>query len=153
MMSDNIVSNWLGSLHLDYYTQAFFDNGYDELEICKQIGDADLDAIGVTKSAHRDKILRAVTKLKEEGGTSVYFTLESSQNSSLNSCDGDIHCLPTDTISTCSSNISYTNSQLLKITRARIFSDNIDLSTLPYVKPVSLFSIYKCLILIYNVMY
>jgi hypothetical protein len=74
MMSDNIVGNWLGSLHLDYYTQAFFDNGYDELEICKQIGDADLDAIGVTKSAHRDKILRAVTKLKEEGGTSVYFT-------------------------------------------------------------------------------
>lgn len=134
MMSDNIVANWLGSLNLDYYTQAFFDNGYDELEICKQIGDADLDAIGVTKSAHRDKILRAVLKLKEEGGTSVYFTLESAQNVSLNSCDGDANCLPTDTISTCSSNISYTNSQILKIIRGRIFSDNIDLSSLPYVK-------------------
>ncbi|CAC5390853.1 unnamed protein product [Mytilus coruscus] len=131
MMSDNIVANWLGSLNLDYYTQAFFDNGYDELEICKQIGDADLDAIGVTKNAHREKVLRAVTRLKEEGGTSVYFTLESSQYS----CEGDVNCLPTDTISTCSSNISYTNSQLLKIIRGRIFSDNIDLSTLPYVKP------------------
>ena len=135
-MSDNIVANWLGSLNLDYYTQAFFDNGYDELEICKQIGDADLDAIGVTKSAHREKIIRAVTKLKEEGGTSVYFTLESTQNS-VNSCDGDTNCLPSDTISTCS-NISYTNSQLLKIIRTRIFSENIDLSSLPYIKPVSL---------------
>lgn len=139
-MSDNIVANWLGSLNLDYYVQAFFDNGYDELEICKQIGDADLDAIGVSKSAHREKILRAVTKLKEEGGTSVYFTLEGSQQSAH---EGNISS--TDNISTCSSTISYTNSQLLKIIRGRLLSDSVDLASLPYVKTVSNHQHYTCI--------
>ncbi len=76
-MEDNsIVQDWLRSLNLVQYTQAFLDNGYDDLEICKQIGTADLDAIGVLHTDHRNDILDAVRVLLEEGGTSVYFTLE-----------------------------------------------------------------------------
>ncbi|XP_076445831.1 uncharacterized protein LOC143283476 [Babylonia areolata] len=73
---NNIVEDWLRSLNLAEYTQAFIDNGYDDLEVCKQIGEEDLDAIKVDKQTHRDKLLRAVQVLREEGGTAVYFTLE-----------------------------------------------------------------------------
>ena len=75
-MEANIVENWLFSLNLVEYTQAFLDNGYDDLEICKQIGFADLDAIGVQEVAHREHILHAVRRLREQGGATVYFTLE-----------------------------------------------------------------------------
>ncbi|XP_029658520.1 SAM and SH3 domain-containing protein 1 isoform X4 [Octopus sinensis] len=76
----NIVTDWLRSLNLVHYTQAFLDNGYDDLEICKQIGDPDLDAIGVFKQEHRQRILDAVRILREQGGTAVYFTLEKPNN-------------------------------------------------------------------------
>ena len=33
------------------YSEAFIDNGYDELEVCRQIGADDLDAIGVNRAA------------------------------------------------------------------------------------------------------
>lgn len=75
-MEDNIIENWLRSLNLVHYSQAFVDNGYDDLEICKQIGDPDLDAIGVEKESHRKDILKAVQVLREKGGTHVYFILE-----------------------------------------------------------------------------
>lgn len=75
-MDESIVENWLRSLGMVQYTQAFIDNGYDDLEICKQIGDADLDAIGVTKEAHRKEILQAVNVLLKYGGARVYFTLD-----------------------------------------------------------------------------
>lgn len=98
----NIVEDWLRSLKLVQYTQAFLDNGYDDLEVCKQIGEEDLDAIAVRKESHRDRLLQAVQTLREEGGTAVYFTLEetdltgtgASPRSSMNSagqCDnGDL---------------------------------------------------------------
>ncbi len=71
-----IVVEWLRSLNLSRYTQAFIDNGYDDLEVCKQIGNEDLDAIGVENDDHRKNILGAVKILKEKGGTVVYFTLD-----------------------------------------------------------------------------
>ncbi len=71
-----IVGEWLRSLGLIQYTQAFLDNGYDDLEVCKQIGDEDLDAIGVEEPSHRRNILGAVKILREKGGTVVYFTLD-----------------------------------------------------------------------------
>lgn len=76
MADQNIVSEWLRSLRLVQYSDSFIDNGYDDLEICKQIGDPDLDAIGVENPSHREIIHRAVRRLVQEGGTSVYFTLE-----------------------------------------------------------------------------
>ncbi|XP_067950938.1 uncharacterized protein [Watersipora subatra] len=73
---DSIILNWLQSLGMPQYAAAFCDNGYDELEVCKLIKDEDLDAIGVTNPLHRKIILDSVHRLKCEGATSVYFTLE-----------------------------------------------------------------------------
>ncbi|KAF5300422.1 hypothetical protein FQA39_LY02221 [Lamprigera yunnana] len=72
----NIVTEWLLSLHLPQYADSFIDNGYDDLEICKQVGDPDLDAIGVFNPVHRNILLQSVRNLREEGAASVYFTLE-----------------------------------------------------------------------------
>ncbi|KAF2895056.1 hypothetical protein ILUMI_11117 [Ignelater luminosus] len=74
--NSNIVTEWLRSLHLGQYADSFIDNGYDDLEICKQVGDPDLDAIGVFNPVHRSILLQSVRSLREEGAASVYFTLE-----------------------------------------------------------------------------
>ena len=75
-MEESIVEEWLRSLHLGQYADSFVENGYDDLEICKQIGEPDLDAIGVFSANHRSRILEAVKSLREDGAASVYFTLE-----------------------------------------------------------------------------
>ncbi|XP_046392329.1 sterile alpha motif domain-containing protein 5-like [Ischnura elegans] len=74
--ASNIVAEWLRSLQLGRYAESFLDNGYDDLEICKQVGDPDLDAIGVFEPSHRSRLLHSVRALREEGAASVYFTLE-----------------------------------------------------------------------------
>ncbi|XP_053736730.1 SAM and SH3 domain-containing protein 1a isoform X1 [Synchiropus splendidus] len=74
-----IVFEWLKTLQLSQYVEAFVDNGYDDLEVCKQIGDPDLDAIGVYIPHHRQRIHDAVRRLKEEAkdtASGLYFTLE-----------------------------------------------------------------------------
>ncbi|XP_029705834.1 SAM and SH3 domain-containing protein 1a isoform X3 [Takifugu rubripes] len=74
-----IVYEWLKTLQLAQYVESFVDNGYDDLEVCKQIGDPDLDAIGVFIPHHRQRILEAVRRLKDEAqetASGLYFTLE-----------------------------------------------------------------------------
>ncbi|CAJ1078441.1 SAM and SH3 domain-containing protein 1a isoform X2 [Xyrichtys novacula] len=74
-----IVYEWLKTLQLAQYVESFVDNGYDDLEVCKQIGDPDLDAIGVYILHHRQRIHDAVRRLKEEAQetpSGLYFTLE-----------------------------------------------------------------------------
>ncbi|KAM8726341.1 SAM and SH3 domain-containing protein 1a isoform 2-T2 [Acanthopagrus schlegelii] len=74
-----IVFEWLKTLQLAQYVEAFVDNGYDDLEVCKQIGDPDLDAIGVYIPHHRQRIHDAVRRLREEAqetASGLYFTLE-----------------------------------------------------------------------------
>lgn len=80
-MCANIVYEWLKTLKLSQYAQSFVDNGYDDLEVCKQIGDPDLDAIGVSIPHHRRRIQEAVQRLKEEDQNTagLYFTLEPQQ--------------------------------------------------------------------------
>ncbi|XP_076013616.1 SAM and SH3 domain-containing protein 1 [Genypterus blacodes] len=76
----NLVFEWLSRLNLAQYVESFVDNGYDDLEVCKQIGEPDLDAIGVHVEYHRHKLLIAVQRLKEEDkwkSPGYYFTLES----------------------------------------------------------------------------
>ena len=65
-MAGSIIAEWLRPLSLIHYTEAFLDNGYDDLEVCKQIGEPDLDAIGVVDPAHREEILKAVRVLHEQ---------------------------------------------------------------------------------------
>ncbi|XP_052326610.1 SAM and SH3 domain-containing protein 1 isoform X2 [Oncorhynchus keta] len=74
-----IVFEWLKTLQLSMYVESFVDNGYDDLEVCKQIGDPDLDAIGVYIPHHRQRIHDAVQRLKDEDketAAGLYFTLE-----------------------------------------------------------------------------
>ncbi|KAM6954245.1 SAM and SH3 domain-containing protein 1-like isoform 2-T2 [Aplochiton taeniatus] len=74
-----IVYEWLKTLQLVQYVESFVDNGYDDLEVCKQIGDPDLDAIGVYIPHHRQRIHDAVQRLKDEDkktASGLYFTLE-----------------------------------------------------------------------------
>ncbi|XP_061402342.1 sterile alpha motif domain-containing protein 5-like, partial [Musca vetustissima] len=75
MAVSNIVCEWLRALGLGQYAESFLDNGYDDLEICKQVGDPDLDAIGVENPAHRHKLLKSIRQLREKGAASVYFML------------------------------------------------------------------------------
>uniref|UniRef100_A0A8D3ATW5 Sterile alpha motif domain-containing protein 5 n=1 Tax=Scophthalmus maximus TaxID=52904 RepID=A0A8D3ATW5_SCOMX len=77
----NLVLEWLSELHLSQYVESFIDNGYDDLEVCKQIGGPDLDAIGVRVQYHRHRLLAAVQRLREEEedkrkAPGYYFTLE-----------------------------------------------------------------------------
>ncbi|XP_052130509.1 uncharacterized protein LOC113202267 isoform X3 [Frankliniella occidentalis] len=87
--NSNIVVEWLRSLHLGQYAESFLDNGYDDLEICKQVGDPDLDAIGVFNQAHRGRLLGSVRALREEGAASVYFSLEETAAAALNMAFND----------------------------------------------------------------
>lgn len=75
MATSNIVCEWLRALGLAQYSESFLDNGYDDLEICKQVGDPDLDAIGVANPQHRHKLLKSIRQLREKGAASVYFML------------------------------------------------------------------------------
>lgn len=77
-MCANVVYEWLKTLKLTQYAESFVDNGYDDLEVCKQIGEPDLDAIGVSLPQHRRRLHEAVRRLKEEDETTagLYFTLE-----------------------------------------------------------------------------
>ena len=114
------VEGWLRSLGFIHYTQAFLDNGYDELEICKEIGKEDLDAIGVRSFNDRTNILNAVERLKQSG-TAVYFVLES-----------DVESLPAQP-----ERESYPPIQLKMMLRDKLEEDKIDLTALPYTLPVS----------------
>ncbi|XP_044530649.1 sterile alpha motif domain-containing protein 5 [Gracilinanus agilis] len=80
-MCTNIVYEWLKALQLPQYAESFVDNGYDDLEVCKQIGDPDLDAIGVLAPQHRRRIHDAVRRLREQDANAagLYFTLEPQQ--------------------------------------------------------------------------
>lgn len=94
----NIVTEWLRSLDLVKYATSFLDNGYDDLETCKQIGPEDLTAIGVLDPCDRGELLTAVGRLKLEGGTAVYFTLQPSQTAAdvcmLDDDNDDDYMLP-----------------------------------------------------------
>ncbi|XP_074653394.1 uncharacterized protein LOC141907593 isoform X2 [Tubulanus polymorphus] len=156
-MADNIVEEWLRSLTLAKYTQAFLDNGYDDLEICKQIGQPDLDAIGVVIPKHRKDILQAVKNLRELGGTAVYFTLEEPKNyddyDEVTSQTTSYFQTPVhERIATFSAGafakkkldeyeegkkalVLYPKVQLLTMIRDKLNSEFVDLATLPYTNP------------------
>lgn len=156
-MTDNIIEDWLKSINLEIYTEPFIDNGYDELEVCKQIGKPDLDAIGVTNETHRQIILQAVTKIKEEGATSVYFTLESTevaviepnltekQGPSNHRHSANAEALRPPSRVTCEAGggpeemvTIYPRAQLRMILRDILVQDNIDLLSPPYTRRVSI---------------
>ena len=149
-MAENIVEGWLRSVNLVHYTQSFLDNGYDDLEVCKQIGEADLDAIGVSKKDHREKLLRAVRILKEEGGTAVYFTLEDAQQQNgyedanpvfaeLGPAPSSPPIIDTEAYDVGKSTLlTFPKIQLKHILHNKLYQDEVDLSSPPYTTSVSI---------------
>lgn len=151
-MADNIVEDWLRSLNLVQYTQSFIDNGYDDLEICKQIGAPDLDAIGVFRDSHRARIVSAVKTLKELGGTAVYFTLEGLDTRLYDDDDcvfvEECGCEAGPSVDHAVSRLdayeegkstllTYPNLQLKHIVRDKLIEDDINLSGSNYTTTVS----------------
>lgn len=102
------------------------ENGYDELEICKQIGEIDLDAIGVDVTHHRNKLLKSVRSLREKGAAIVYVmindpkALSSSNEILATDCDA-----PT------------TMKELEAVMKRHLEADGIRLTAHPYSTPVS----------------
>ncbi|KAL6105286.1 uncharacterized protein ACO6RY_06848 [Pungitius sinensis] len=154
----NLVLEWLSKLHLAQYVESFIDNGYDDLEVCKQIGEPDLDAIGVQIQYHRHRLLTAVHQLKYEDGSKApgyYFTLEPLDPSTCNhnqllsnrqvdvrtlrsrsrtagiheaSCPGNHDLRFTD----CKDFVTYPRLKLKVLLRDKLAKDGINLGEAPY---------------------
>lgn len=155
----NIILEWLSKLHLAQYVESFLDNGYDDLEVCKQIGEPDLDAIGVHIEYHRHRLLSAVQKLRDEDSRKApgyYFTLEPlhtslcKQSSMLDgcrrsrshlrgqhqpSCPGNHNLRVTD----CNDFVTYPKLKLKVLIRDKLAKDGINLGEAPYTFKVSSF--------------
>lgn len=58
--------DWLHTLELGHYFDKFVDHGYDDLEICMEIGEVDLHAIGVSDIHERLALLQAVRQLRQQ---------------------------------------------------------------------------------------
>ncbi|XP_073683218.1 SAM and SH3 domain-containing protein 1 isoform X1 [Garra rufa] len=148
-----IVYEWLKTLQLCQYVESFVDNGYDDLEVCKQIGNPDLDAIGVFTPHHREKVLRAVERLRDEDkkmSPGLYFTLEPLPHST---CPQITDCKQKCTKSWVNStwdrpriglssdikalenhreSVVYPKLKLKIMIRDKLVKDGIDLSKMPY---------------------
>ncbi|XP_032402967.1 SAM and SH3 domain-containing protein 1 isoform X1 [Xiphophorus hellerii] len=150
----NLVLQWLSKLHLAQYVESFLDNGYDDLEVCKQIGEPDLDAIGVQVQYHRHRLLTAVQELIEEDrrrAPGYYFTLEPLEASACHhsdrvrdpgslgshaqttavhqaSCPGNHNPRFTD----CNDFVTYPKLKLKVLIRDKLAKDGINLGQAPY---------------------
>uniref|UniRef100_A0A3B3CV62 Sterile alpha motif domain-containing protein 5 n=1 Tax=Oryzias melastigma TaxID=30732 RepID=A0A3B3CV62_ORYME len=144
---------WLEQLQLAQYVESFLDNGYDDLEVCRQIGDPDLDAIGVRIRYHRHRLLAAVEALKAADRmrpAGFYFTLEPLDAPTCQrapdlrrsrarvtgahqaSCPGK-HDLR---VSDCSDFVTYPKLKLKVLIRDKLVKDGIDLGGAPYTRQV-----------------
>lgn len=102
------------------------ENGYDELEICKQIGEIDLDAIGVDNAQHRSKLLKSVRTLREKGAALVYVMINDPK---ALSSSNEILAAECDTPTTM--------KELESVIKRHLEADGIRLTAHPYSTPVS----------------
>ncbi|XP_053366007.1 SAM and SH3 domain-containing protein 1 isoform X1 [Clarias gariepinus] len=141
----SIVYEWLKTLQLTQYVESFVDNGYDDLEVCKQIGEPDLDAIGVFPPHHRLKVLRAVQRLREEDkklAPGLYFTLEPLPDVSSVYCKAMGSHWDREGLELSNNNnllrggppdpVTYPKLKMKILIRDKLIKDGIDLSKPPY---------------------
>ncbi|XP_028912466.1 SAM and SH3 domain-containing protein 1 isoform X2 [Ornithorhynchus anatinus] len=127
-MCAHVVYEWLKTLRLPQYAESFVDNGYDDLEVCKEIGDPDLDAIGVSAPRHRRRIQQAVRRLRLDGerASGLYFTLEPPR-------DPPEPPEPPDGLRSCPrAPLTYPKLRLKIMIRDKLVRDGIHLSKPPY---------------------
>jgi len=58
------VEDFLKALKMEEHLAKFEEEGYDDLDIVKDLDDETLVDMGISKKGHRSKIMKAVTKLK-----------------------------------------------------------------------------------------
>uniref|UniRef100_A0A1A9VT04 SAM domain-containing protein n=1 Tax=Glossina austeni TaxID=7395 RepID=A0A1A9VT04_GLOAU len=121
--SNTTTTKLKSALKVPKYAESFMENGYDELEICKQIGEIDLDAIGVDNAQHRSKLLKSVRTLREKGAALVYVMINdpkalNNSNEILSECD-----TPT------------TMKELESVMKRHLEADGIRLTAHPYSTP------------------
>ena len=85
---ENIVSVWLKFLNIEEYTEQFIDNGYDDLETVKLMGEEDLKAIGIDNHKDEEMILLSVKILREQGAAWVYLLLGDQEEGAGTSSSG-----------------------------------------------------------------
>jgi len=64
------VASWLDKLGLAEYTDKFLCGGYSSLSQCVGLTKADLNAIGVVKAGHLNRLVRDLDKMKSNSGCS-----------------------------------------------------------------------------------
>eukprot|EP00045_Choanoeca_perplexa_P013823 m.158417 g.158417 ORF g.158417 m.158417 type:complete len:585 (+) comp16468_c0_seq4:524-2278(+) len=67
------VTEWLKTLKLESYSDAFAEFGYDTLDKVAQISSTALDDMGITLQGHRNRILKNLPKTDVDTGTSDMF--------------------------------------------------------------------------------
>ncbi|XP_077587453.1 SAM and SH3 domain-containing protein 1-like isoform X2 [Stigmatopora nigra] len=140
----NLVLDWLSRLDLTQYVEAFLDNGYDDLEVCKKIGEPDLDAIGVCVEHHRHRLLDAVRQLRDSERRQTqgyYFTLEprqetGNQRSPFKTAGGTHRAAFAENFDPrardCTDFVMYPKLKLKVLIRHKLARDGIDLGEAPY---------------------
>uniref|UniRef100_A0A3B4BBV5 SAM domain-containing protein n=1 Tax=Periophthalmus magnuspinnatus TaxID=409849 RepID=A0A3B4BBV5_9GOBI len=152
----SLVLDWLSKLYLSQYVESFIDNGYDDLEVCKLIGELDLDAIGVRIQYHRHQLLTAVRRLNQDGkrkSPPFYFTLEPANgemrpkhaHAHMNkdeTCPQRAHMdkehLRSQTLALmdCNDFVMYPKLRLKVLIRNKLAKDGINLQEAPYTQEV-----------------
>eukprot|EP01137_Pigoraptor_chileana_P011037 Opistho-2@61300 len=61
------VGRWLHSEGLGMHAAVLCENGYDDLSVCAEVSEGDLEDIGIDEGAVKSAILDAITKLKARG--------------------------------------------------------------------------------------
>jgi len=64
--SSKVIEEWLNSLGLVEYKDSFLSAGYFDLQSLSQLDDYSLDAIGVTSTEDRARLMEATSKLQEK---------------------------------------------------------------------------------------
>ena len=77
-----------GILNIEEYAEQFIDNGYDDLETVKMMGEEDLKAIGIDNQKDEEMILLSVMILREQGAAWVYLLLGDEEDGAGTSSSG-----------------------------------------------------------------
>ena len=62
-VSHPYIRERLSKWNLDQFADTFLDNGFDDIEIIRQINEADLDAMGIICLKQRDLILSTLSHI------------------------------------------------------------------------------------------
>jgi len=81
------VAQWLMTLNLEYLIDTFYKQGYDDINVIRELNEQDLDALGIDKTGVRKKLLLYVKKLRNRNKTDD--VLEEEDDGSLETVSGD----------------------------------------------------------------